>query len=124
MNKCTPATLPGQSLACPCRLESHDAKLGAGFAQSAELSILGVLSVLPTSAQTASNGHRESRADMPARHSSQVSALIQRLARRSSSSSDNIRKAMTAFLSLDDTTPPSGSVHSMAPRDSSSMIFQ
>ena len=31
--------------------------------------------------------------------------LIQRRARRSSSSSDNTRKAMTAFPSLDDTTP-------------------
>ena len=40
--------------------------------------------------------------------------LIQRRARRSSSSSDNISNAMTALLSLDDTTPPSGFVHSMA----------
>jgi len=40
--------------------------------------------------------------------------LIQRRARRPSSSSDNISNAMTALLSLDDTTPPSGFVHSMA----------
>ena len=47
---------------------------------------------------------------------SQVSALIQRWTRRSSSSCDNLRKTMTAFLSLDDTTPPSGFVHLMAGR--------
>ena len=35
---------------------------------------------------TASKGHRDSRARIPARHSSQVSAPIQRWARRSSSS--------------------------------------
>ena len=39
---------------------------------------------------------------------------VEPVAARSSSFCDNVRRAMTAFLSLDDTTPPSGFVHSMA----------
>jgi hypothetical protein len=53
-----------------------------------------------------------------------VSALIQRRARKVQLVLRQHQEVMTAFLSLDDTTPPSGLVHSMSSSDRSPMIFQ